>query len=99
MDVLIETRNQTDAATSTIWMSSITKKIPSQAVAVMQLYTKIKENPSMACTPPFIETENYVVEAWCAKSIEALKSFSMTDPNEEIFRQSCLQRIIKTYAK
>ena len=96
-DVLIETRKQTDAATTTIWTYSITKQIPVQPVAVIQIYTKIKENPSRVCIPPFIETEEYVVEAWCEKSIDALKSFRMEDQDEELFRQSCLQRIDKTY--
>jgi len=99
MDVLIETRNQTDAATSTIWVYSITRQIPVQPVAVIQLYTKINENPSTVCIPPFIETEDYVVKAWCEKSIDALKSFRMTDEDDELFRQSCLQRVVKTYSK
>lgn len=99
IDVLIETRIQTDAATTTIWTYSITKQIPVQPVAVIQIYTRIQENPSKVCIPPFIETEDYVVKAWCEKSIDALESFRMADQDEELFRQSCLQRIDKTYSK
>lgn len=99
IDVLIETRNLTDAATTTIWTYSITKQIPVQPVAVMQIYTRIKENPSKVCIPPFIETDDYVVQAWCEKSIDALESFRMADQDEELFRKSCLQRINKTYSK
>jgi len=98
-DVLVETRKQTDAATHTAWLFSITRKLSSQPVAAIQLFLRTNEDPSDVCITPFIEEEPHVVGDWCGKSTAALHAFSMRDPREEQFRQSCLKRLERSCEK
>lgn len=89
----VELRDEVDAATGEGWIYSLSVKIPSQPLGVIEVLARTGYPADNLCMPRFIEPEDYVVEEWSRRSIAALESFVMHDEKREGIRRDCLESI------
>lgn len=85
-----------DDAETALWRIHTADKIPSQAVAVIELMAATNIDPDCMCPRRFFEGERrFVIEAWMNKAVSALESFTMKEPRKERIRRECLERITR----
>ena len=99
VDLWVQLGSEVDASYGLGWRHTLARKIPSQPVGVIEIAARTDYPASQLCTVPFIEEEDYIVDRWCRRSIEALESFVMVDGKREAIRRQCLEEIRANYEK
>ena len=95
----VQLRGEVDAASGEGWVYSLSVKIPSQPLGVIEVMAQTGFPAAQLCIPRFIEAEDYVVDQWTRRSVAALESFNMVDEKREKIRRDCLESIKKTDAE
>lgn len=93
IELWVQLRGEVDAAHGEAWKYALARKIPSQALGVIEVAARTDYSPDMLCNDPFIEAEDRVVHEWARRSIETLESFTMLDAKKEKIRRGCLEKI------
>ena len=89
----VQLRGEVDAASGEGWIYSLSVKIPSQPLGVIEVLAETGFPAEQLCRPRFIEAEDYVLDQWTRRSVAALESFSMVEEKREGIRRRCLESI------
>jgi hypothetical protein len=93
IELWVQLRTEVDAAYGEGWQYALARKIPSQALGVIEVAARTDYPPDLLCTVPFIEEDDDIVDEWARRSIATLESFTMVDAKKERIRRQCLERI------
>jgi len=83
-----------DDSEAALWRMHTADKIPSQAVAVIELMAATGIDPDGMCPRRFFAGERrFVITDWMNKAAFALDAFTMKKPRKEKIRKECLENI------
>lgn len=95
-EIYLKMLEKVDGASASAWKKILGDNIISQPIAALEIISLSKMNIESICPPFFGEdTPDSVINDWNQNAIDVLKSFQMTDKEDERTRQMCLKSIIE----